>query len=137
MNDFRKTIRELVSFGGVGALGFLVDAAVFTIVNAFLGNLYLSRIISYISAASSNWFLNRRFTFGASACSPWREWTRFLTLQLAGGAVNYGVYAWLVTAYAFFAGFPVAAIAAGSIAGMGVNFLTAKFFVYGRRAERP
>ncbi len=128
-----QLIRQLFSFGWVGAIGFVVDALVFTIVNIFVQNLYLSRLISYLAAASSNWFLNRKFTFGASDRSPLHEWGRFLLLQLGGGAVNYGVYAWLIGAYEFFRGFPVAAIAIGSIAAMGVNFTTAKLFVYDRR----
>ncbi len=130
-----KLARQLFSFGWIGTLGFLIDAAVFTIVNVFLQNLYLSRVVSYVAAASSNWFLNRKFTFDASDHSPAHEWGRFLLLQLGGGAINYGVYAFLVSAYEFFEGFPIAAIAAGSIAGMGVNFLTAKFFVFGRSSQ--
>ncbi len=123
--------RQLISFGGIGTLGFIIDAAVFTGANLFLQNLYLSRLVSYLAAASSNWILNRKFTFKASDRSPVQEWGRFLLLQTAGGAVNYGVYALLVTAYPFFASHPIAAIAVGSVAGMGVNFLTAKFFVFG------
>ncbi len=129
--------RQLISFGGIGTLGFLIDAAVFTVTNLFLQNLYLSRVVSYLAAASSNWFLNRKFTFAASDRPPVEEWGRFLLLQAAGGAVNYGVYALLVTAYGFFAAHPVAAIAIGSIAGMGVNFLTAKFFVFGDPRNQP
>ncbi len=123
--------RQLISFGGVGTLGFLIDAAVFTAANLLLQNLYLARAVSYFAAASSNWFWNRKFTFGASDRAPAQEWGRFLVLQTAGGAVNYGLYALLVSIYPFFAAYPIAAIAAGSVAGMGVNFLTAKFFVFG------
>lgn len=135
MDKVFKLARQLTSFGGVGAIGFLVDAAVFTITNILLQNLYLSRAVSYLVAASATWFLNRKFTFGASERSPWEEWGRFLLLQSAGGAVNYGVYAFLVTAYEFFNAHPIATIAAGSIAGMGVNFTTAKFFVFNHEAD--
>ena len=127
-----KLARELLSFGWIGTLGFLIDATVFLVANLFFQNLYLSRVVSYVAAASSNWILNRRFTFAASDRSPVHEWGRFLLLQLGGGGVNYGVYAFLVHEYDYFRGFPVAAIAAGSIAGMGVNFLTAKFLVFSR-----
>lgn len=127
-----KLARQVFSFGWIGTLGFVIDATVFTVVNLFLQNLYLSRVVSYLAAASSNWILNRKFTFGASDRSLVHEWSRFLLLQLGGGAVNYGVYAVLISAYAVFRDFPIAAIAAGSIAGMGVNFLTAKFLVFGR-----
>lgn len=125
----------MISFGGVGTLGFLIDAAVFTLANLVLQNLYLARAVSYLAAASSNWALNRKFTFAASARQPIHEWGRFIVTQSAGGAVNLGVYAMLVTAHSFFMAHPIAAIAVGSIAGMVVNFLTAKFFVYGDARE--
>lgn len=125
----------MISFGGVGTLGFLIDAAVFTIANLLLQNLYLARAVSYLAAASSNWALNRRYTFAASARQPFHEWGRFVVTQSAGGVVNLGVYAMLVSVYSFFTAHPIAAIAVGSIAGMIVNFLTAKFFVFGNARE--
>ncbi len=134
--DITILTRQLISFGGVGTLGFLIDAAVFTIANLFLNNLYLSRLVSYLAAASFTWLLNRKFTFAASDRPPVQEWGRFVLVQTVGGAVNYGVYAILVSTYAFFTAHPVAAIAAGSIAGMGVNFLSAKFYVFGNAGEK-
>lgn len=128
--------RQIISFGGVGTLGFLIDAGVFVVANALLGNLYLARVVSYLAAASSNWALNRRFTFGKSRLQPVHEWGRFIVTQSAGGAVNVGVYAALVSSCAVFTENPVAAIAVGSVAGMGVNFLTAKFFVFGNAREQ-
>jgi len=122
--------RQILTFGGVGALGFLVDASVFTLVNFFAQDLYLSRIVSYLAAASATWFLNRTFTFADSGRPAAQEWRRFVLLQTGGGAVNYGAYAILVSVSAFFNANPIGAIAAGSIVGMGVNFLTAKFLVF-------
>ena len=127
--------RQMISFGGVGTLGFLIDAAVFTLANLVFQNLYLARAVSYLVAASSNWALNRRFTFAASNRQPVHEWGRFIVTQSAGGVVNLGVYAVLVSAYAFFAAHPVAAIAVGSVAGMAVNFLAAKYLVFGDARE--
>lgn len=129
-------VRQLFSFGWIGVVGFVVDAAVFTVVNVFLQNLYGARVISYLAAASTTWFLNRKFTFDQSNLSPWREWRRFILLQTAGGAVNYGVYAFLVSSYAVFTSFPIAAIAVGSVAGMAVNFTTAKFLVFESAARK-
>lgn len=128
------SVRQFAIFGAVGVLGFAADATVFTIVNAGLDNLYASRVVSYLAAATLTWFLNRTFTFRSRGESATGQWARFLALQTAGGAVNYAVYALLITVSPAFAAFPVAAIAAGSLSGMGVNFLTAKFLVFERRA---
>lgn len=122
--------RQVVTFGGIGALGFLIDATVFSLVNSVAQDLYLSRVVSYLAAASATWFLNRKFTFTDSGRPAAQEWRRFILLQACGGAVNYGVYAFLVSANPVFNAYPIAAIAAGSIAGMGLNFLTAKFLVF-------
>lgn len=126
--------RQILSFGGVGAVGFVVDAAIFTLVNLFWTSLYGARVISYLAAATTTWALNRRFTFGASDAPPWREWVRFVVSQSGGGLVNYGVYAFLVSMIEFFTRTPVAAIAVGSLAGMGVNFMVAKFYVFRSRS---
>lgn len=131
-----QLFKQLVTFGGAGTIGFLIDTVVFTLVDALIGNPYISRIISYLFAATGTWFLNRRFTFAASGLSIWREWSSFLVLQSGGGIVNYAVFAWLITMFGFFASYPVAAIAAGSIAGMGVNFATAKFLIFERNENK-
>ncbi|MEO1253189.1 MAG: GtrA family protein [Pseudomonadota bacterium] len=133
LNDFKTLARQLGSFSWIGVVGFLVDAGTFLVLFGFVENLYGARAGSYLAAASATWFLNRRFTFAASEHSMLEEWGRFIALQTGGGAVNYGLYAALVASIAFFASNPVIAIAAGSLAGMGVNFLTAKLFVFESR----
>jgi putative flippase GtrA len=54
-------------------------------------NFYSGRVLSFLSAVWLTWRLNRRYTFAASGSSAWREWWRYLTVMLGGGAVNYGV----------------------------------------------
>ncbi|MEM8770594.1 MAG: GtrA family protein [Pseudomonadota bacterium] len=130
-----KLTRQAVSFGGVGVVGFIVDATVFTVSNVILQNLYWSRAVSYLAAVTTTWFLNRKLTFGASGRNVVHEWGRFAVTQLGGGAVNYGVYAWLVASFELFYRMPVAAIAVGSLAGMAANFAAAKFLVFNQRKD--
>ena len=132
MKDFGTLLRQLFSFGAVGTVGFVVDAAVFTIIDFVLDNFYVSRIFSYLAAVTTTWYLNRKVTFSASDRSPLHEWARFAFLQSAGGLVNYAVFAFLVATQSFFTSFPVAAIAVGALAAMAVNFTTAKLFVFKR-----
>jgi putative flippase GtrA len=85
---------------------------------------------------TATWALNRRFTFGASRRRAVIEWARFAIAQLAGAAVNLGTYFALVAASVFVARFPVVGVAAGSLAGLAVNFVAARAFVFGPR-HRP
>ena len=59
---------------------------------------------------------------------------RFLAANAVGGLVNYTTYAVLVTIYASVAAQPVIGVAAGSVAGLVVNFTASRYVVFrGRR----
>jgi putative flippase GtrA len=62
----------------------------------------------------------------------WREWWRYFAAMSAGGAVNYVTYFASIVTLQCVAFLPVYAVAIGSLAGMAINFLTAKFLVFGR-----
>ncbi|WP_338662752.1 GtrA family protein [Pararoseomonas sp. SCSIO 73927] len=131
----RDLAAQFLRFGVVGTIGFLVDTAVlYAALGAGLG-LYAGRALSYVAAASGNWALNRAWTFreagrvtGRAALG--RQWALFLAVNLVGFAVNYGTYALLVANLPVAAAHPVLAVAAGSLAGMGGNFLLSRRFVF-------
>ena len=50
--------------------------------------------------------------------------------MLAGGSVNYGIYAWLIVSYPLVLQYPIIGVAAGSIAGLAVNLLSSRFLLY-------
>ena len=128
---------QFVRFAVVGTAAFVVDTAVlYLALWAGLG-LYSGRVASYLVAATFTWYGNRRITFasharGASAATV--EWIRFLLTNLVGGAVNYSVYAVLVGQLELVRAYPVFGVAAGSIAGLSVNFTLSKWLVF--RAPR-
>ncbi len=126
-----KVLRELVLFGLVGVIGFIVDAAILYLFKASLG-LYYGRLLSFICAVLTTWVLNRHLTFSkrASGLSLTHEFSRYLGLMLGGGVVNYVSYALLVYFVEFVARQPVWGVAVGSVAGMMVNYLLARFFVF-------
>lgn len=126
-----KVIRELFWFGLAGTMGFLVDTGVLYLLKSSLG-LYYGRLFSFICAVGATWIMNRHLTFKqrASGLSLPREFSRYLGLMLGGGAVNYVTYALLVYYFAVVANQPVWGVAAGSIAGMMVNYLLARIFVF-------
>lgn len=131
-----KLIRELVLFGLAGGIGFVVDAGVLYLLKASLG-LYFGRVLSFLCAVLTTWVINRHLTFNqrASGLSLKREFSGYLGLMLGGGVVNYTSYALLVYFFEFVARQPVWGVAVGSCAGMLVNWLLARFFIFrGRTA---
>lgn len=125
-------VGQMLRFGVVGGAGFVVDTATVYALHFALGfDLYTAGALAYVVAASATWALNRAWTFkGASRERPARQWLLFLAVQLIGFALNRGTYAALVTWLPLAATYPVLAVAAGSVAGMGVNFLTARLLVF-------
>jgi putative flippase GtrA len=127
-----ELLGELARFTAVGALGFVVDSSVlYAGLWAGLG-LYAGRVLSYIAAASFTWFLNRRFTFRSLEPVSVGEWLRFLAVNAVGGIANLGVYAALVARLATCAAHPVLAVAAGSLAGLLINFGLSRYAVFRR-----
>ncbi len=131
-----KVVRELVLFGLAGVIGFVVDSGVLYLLKPSLG-LYYGRLFSFLCAVVTTWIINRHLTFNqrASGLTLTREFSRYLGLMLGGGVVNYVVYALLVYFFEFVARQPVWGVAAGSCAGMLVNWLLARYFIFrGRTA---
>ncbi|MEI6159546.1 MAG: GtrA family protein [Roseococcus sp.] len=128
----RKLIEQFLRFGVVGTVGFLVDSA------ALLGMLalglgpYGGRVVSYLAAASTTFALNRAWTFRtAKRDAPVAaQWGRFVLLNLVGFAANYGTYAALIATTPLVAEYPVLGVAAGSVAGMFINFGLSRRFVF-------
>src|SRR3546814_928871 len=120
-------------FALVGTIGFLVDAAVLSLLlhGAGIGP-YLSRVISYLIAATTTWRLHRSFTFSDASPMPvGRQWLRFVGVNAFGGGVNYGVYALLIgTGDASSAIQPVLAVAAGSLTALLLNFVLSRLLVF-------
>lgn len=93
---------------------------------------YAGRVVSFAVAVVTTWVLNRRFAFAdrAAGAGLGAEFGRYLTAMLAGGAVNYGLYALMVATLDPVARWPVIGVAAGSVAGLVVNFTLARAYVF-------
>lgn len=128
----RQTIDQFLRFGVVGTVGFLVDAAVLLGMLALGLGPYGGRVISYLAATSTTFALNRAWTFRtARRDTPVAtQWGRFLALNLVGFAANYGTYAALIASVPLVAAHPVLGVAAGSVAGMFINFGLSRRFVF-------
>ncbi|NTU68066.1 MAG: GtrA family protein [Chlorobiaceae bacterium] len=123
-------------FAIAGFIGFLVDVGVLYLLKGSLG-VYGARVASFLCAAFSTWLFNRAVTFRSrrSGHSAAKELGIYLALMAVGGSVNYGVFALLVSKVLLAARHPELGVAAGSIAGMGVNLLTSRFLLFRFRHE--
>lgn len=121
---------QFMRFGVVGVSGLIIDTATVYGTRHSLG-LYGAGLIAYVTSATWNWVLNRKWTFrGKGSGSAHRQWGMFMVTNLAGFVLNRGTYAILVTFVAAAADQPVIATAAGSMAGMFVNFSLSRRLVF-------
>ncbi|MFC5480059.1 GtrA family protein [Massilia suwonensis] len=126
-----KAPRQFASFALVGVAGLVVDIVVlYACLSIGLGY-YGGRVCSFLAAVWATWELNRRYTFaGGATNAPRPQWWRYLLAMLGGGVVNYLAYSAVVSLAPGLPFLPVVAVAAGSLAGMFVNFSSAKFLVF-------
>lgn len=124
---------QMVRFAVAGVAGLVADVVVLYVMLALGMGLFGGRAISFLSAVWVTFRLNRRYTFGSHPDqSVWGEWWRYLGAMIAGGAVNYAAYSAVVVLFPNLPFLPMVAVAAGSLAGMSVNFASAKFLVFRR-----
>lgn len=125
----KKAVAQFIRFGVTGVIGFGVDVGVLYAALALGSGPWLGRVLSFLAAVVLTWRLNRRYTFTASS-SPWSEWWRYLGAMIGGALLNLGAYTltmWLMPPAPWL---PALGVAIGSVAGMMLNFLSAKFFVF-------
>ena len=90
---------QLLQFGVVGAVGYVVNLAVFAVLTLVLEVEHIpAAILAFCVAVSNNFVWNRLWTFRESADGGHAGFqaTRFFTVSLAGLAVNLAVLALLV-----------------------------------------
>jgi putative flippase GtrA len=117
-------------FGAVGFVGFLVDAGMFTVLQAWWHAPHLARLGAFLVAVNATYFLNKRFTF------PNPVQTRpiaYLAGQSLSLAVNMGVFSlviwkpvWLPVQY-------YVGLIAGSVSAMFLNYELTRRFAFGHR----
>ncbi len=128
-----KTRAEIVRFALAGVAGLVTDVSVLYMTLALGMGWYVGRVFSFLAAVWVTWQINRRYTFaGIADGSIWREWWRYLLAMMGGGLVNYAAYSAIIVLFKGLPLLPLVAVAIGSLAGMTINFVGAKFFVFYR-----
>jgi putative flippase GtrA len=135
-----RLTRQIVWFCVAGVIGLAVDLAVLYASAPWL-NWYGARIVSFLSAATATWAFNRRLTFhdgGRTASIQFvaLQYLRYLAAMLVGGGVNYSVYVLVLNSYSGVGG-PALGVAAGSLAGLVINFTLARYAVFSHSSRQP
>ena len=112
---------QLVRFGVVGGVGFVINLAVYTLcVHVFAVDYHAAAVVAWLVAVANNFALNRHWTFDAGDGRAHFQAMRFLVVSL----VALGVSQLLLTAFVEGAGVAkVAAQALAVAASMPLNFL--------------
>jgi putative flippase GtrA len=124
-------MRQIFRFGVVGTIGFVVDAAVlYAALWVNFGYIY-GRLTSFFCAALVTWLINRRITFSFSKSkSLKKEFAAYLIAMSGGAIINFVFYKIVITSFSYRPVLPLLGVAAGSLAGMGCNFVVAKIWVF-------
>lgn len=128
--------KELSSFVVVGAIGFIVDAAILSaLVQAADWSHYSARAVSFAAAVTVTWYLNRRWVF-APTSNRTREYGSYFGVQTIGAIINLGAYALAIAVVPALGRWPVLPLAIGSALAMLFNYSAARHWVFAPAAER-
>ena len=124
--------RKLPGFVVVGAIGFLIDAGILTVLMTSFGlDHYSARAISFTVAVTVTWYMNRRWVFDKSAASmSGREYSSYLVVQIIGAAINLSVFIAVIEFVPLLTNIPVRPLTIGAIAALLFNFGASSRFVF-------
>ena len=125
----------------VGGTGFLVDAALLTLLVTLGGtNPYLARCLSFPPAVLVTWALNRQLVFISHARTTKTrsaEYGRYFTVQTLGALINLLIYMACLKLWPALKPYPVIALAAGSAVALVFNYLGARWWVFAPPTRAP
>lgn len=126
---------QLVRFGLVGGVGFVVNVAVYALlVHGVELDYRVASVAAWLVAVLNNFVLNRHWTFDARQGRAHHQAVRFLLVSLIAEAVSLS----LLTLFVEAAHLPKVPAQALAVAGsMPLNFLGNKLWTFPSGAEAP
>jgi putative flippase GtrA len=123
---------KLPGFVVVGAIGFLIDAGILTVLMTGFGlDHYSARAISFTVAVTFTWYMNRRWVFEKSTASmSGREYSSYLVVQAIGAVINLSVFVAVIEIVPKLTSLPVIPLAIGAVAALLFNFSASSRFVF-------
>lgn len=129
----RSILPQFLKFAVVGTIGFITDTATVYVIRDAIG-IYAAGFAGSAASTSITWPLNRHWTFNGAGGAIRRLLPLYIATNLLTLALNRSVFIILVTFVPLCARQPIFAVAAGSIAGMFVNFFFKRSLVFRARA---
>ena len=124
-------LKQILRFGAVGGVGFIVDASMLWLLLRLGLNPFTARALSFPVAVFVTWILNRTWTFAVDPdASKTRELNRYVAVQLTGAAANYCAYSIVISHFAHTGRVIFIALVFGSFVGMFINFWGARQFAF-------
>lgn len=129
--------RRLPGFAIVGAIGFVIDAAILSFLMMAAGfEPYGARAISFSAAVTTTWYLNRRWVFRrASIPMTRREYLSYVVVQIIGAAINLLVFVVAIEWFDELRNAPVVPLAMGAALALVFNFGASSRFVFAHSPE--
>jgi putative flippase GtrA len=129
-------IERIVRFGAVGAIGFVVDAAVLLLLANTIGLPPLfARILSFLVAATVTFSLNWRFTFLLAGKFALSRLTSYWLTTAVGACVNVLIFRYWLERTDVSTRNLVLGTAFGSVAAMFLNYAVSSRFVFKNNAD--
>ena len=128
----RGTRHQAVNFALIGAIGFVIDGGVLTVLNSVFGlDLFRSRLVSFSIAVTVTWALNRWRTFAdRKDRRAAREWGRYAIVNGLGALLNMAIFFWLIQHYAWAASQPILPLAIAATIALNFNFFASKYVAF-------
>lgn len=129
-------IGEFLSYGLVGASGFIVDLTFYYLFQLLGIPHQLARALSFWPAVTWNWRLNRIATFGERKRRPGaRQWVEFVLASLFGFSINWGTYVVLTSQFELFDQYRLVAMVIGIGVASMFNFIMSTLYVYNEKRQ--
>jgi len=120
-------LTQVMRFGVVGAVGFVVDGGLLWLLISLDFDPYLARALSFPIAVIVTWALNRNWTFRETRdISRKGQFRRYFGVQTAGTLTNYAIYSAVIGLFGAAALTIFVAFALGSLIGSFINFFGAR-----------
>ncbi len=130
------SLGEFISYGLVGASGFIVDLSFYYLFQLFGVPHQVARALSFWPAVTWNWRLNRIATFGERRRRPGaRQWLEFVLASLFGFSINWGTYVMLTGEFEFFDRHRLLAMVIGIATASVFNFVVSTLYVYNEKRQ--
>ena len=132
-----KRRRLLVKFSGVALIGFAVSALVLKLGLEWGLRPWSARLIALACAMNVTFLINGRFVFKVLTRRTFMaQWLAYCANSAFGNFCNYWIFVTLESTHRPVIGDPYLALLAGSVTAWAINFIGARFVVFGAVGHR-